>query len=542
MIQSFLKFSLVSILLGLFCVWTFYTLLGNQVFTDRERVVAGMTDVHLRGLQFLSLELLAADTETRREKLELLQQDFQVPLEKRPLSELPQSQRLRLRDPKGFMFSYVDGIIEFLGVPLDEHSYLRLGPISSRIGDAIEAEMADWVRVLKRKIQSSEDVQATIRKVSDDLRLPLDLASKDSLPTEPLDRIQKGAPQAFYSSGKNYYVIANLTNHSDYLRIGPLPKVKDKADRSVNEAFSIWLMSILVSIGWLVNNLAKKFRRIEKAAIEISQGRFDARVDEKGAGESAVLSSAFNLMATKTEASIRSKSELLQVVSHELRTPISRLRFAIELLDVSKDEQLKRSRMTIIRQSIDNLDAIVDEVLEYVRNEENDPIESRDKLEIIPGLEPMLDLFRLEYPSIDTQWCLNETDKDIEVWADRIAFHRVISNLLSNAFRYAKSKVLIHVYCNPESVFVDVEDDGPGIPEDKRQEVLAPFARLLNHRASFVSESEDGSSGKDDGDQSIGLGLGLTIVDRIVRQHGGSIEIHQGNLGGCLARTRWPVS
>jgi two-component system sensor histidine kinase RstB len=333
-----------------------------------------------------------------------------------------------------------------------------------------------------------------------------------------------------------------LTNHSDYLRIGPLPKVKDKADRSVNEAFSIWLMSILVSIGWLVNNLAKKFRRIEKAAIEISQGRFDARVDEKGAGESAVLASAFNLMATKTEASIRSKSELLQVVSHELRTPISRLRFAIELLDVSKDEQLKRSRMTIIRQSIDNLDAIVDEVLEYVRNEENDPIESRDKLEIIPGLEPMLDLFRLEYPSIDTQWCLNETDKDIEVWADRIAFHRVISNLLSNAFRYAKSKVLIHVYCNPESVFVDVEDDGPGIPEDKRQEVLAPFARLLNHRASFVSESEDGSSGKDDGDQSIGLGLGLTIVDRIVRQHGGSIEIHQGNLGGCLARTRWPVS
>ena len=542
MIQSFLKFSLVTILLGLLCVWTIYTLLGNQVFTDRERVVSGTTDVHLRGLQLLSMELLASNTEARREKLESFQQDFQVPLEKRPLSELPQSQRLRLRDPKGFMFSYVDGIIEFLGVPLDEHSYLRLGPISSRIGDAIEAEMADWVRVLKRKIQSSEDVQATIRKLSDDLRLQLDLVSKDSLPTELLVRIQDGAQQAFLSSGKKYYVITDLTNHSHCLRIGPLPNVKDMADRSVNGTVSIWLMSILGSIGWLVSNLAKKFRRIEKAAIEISLGRFDARVDEKGAGESAVLASAFNLMATKTEASIRSKSELLQVVSHELRTPISRLRFAVELLDVSKDEQLKRSRMTIIRQSIDNLDAIVDEVLEYVRNEENDPIKSRDKLEIIPSLEPMLDLFRLEYPSIDTQWCLNETDKGIEVWADRIAFHRVISNLLSNAFRYAKSKVFIHVYCNPESVFVDVEDDGPGIPEDKRQEVLAPFARLLNNRSSLVSESEAGSSGKDDGDPSSGLGLGLTIVDRIVKQHGGSIEIHQGNLGGCLACTRWPMS
>lgn len=542
MIQSFLKFSLVSILLGLFCVWTFYTLLGYQVFTDRERVVAGMTDVHLRGLESLSLELSEADAQTRREKMRSFQKDFEVPLEIRPLNELPQSQRLRLLAPRGFMFSYVDGIIEFLGVPVDDQSYLRLGPISSRIGDAVEAEMADWVRVLKRKIQSSEEVHASIKKLSADFLLQLDLVSKDSLPTEPLDRIQKGAPQAFYSSGKNYYVIANLTNHSDYLRIGPLPKVKDKADRSVNGAFSIWLMSILVSIGWLVNNLAKKFRRIEKAAIEISQGRFDARVDEKGAGESAVLASAFNLMATKTEASIRSKSELLQVVSHELRTPISRLRFAVELLDVSKDEQLKRSRMTIIRQSIDNLDAIVDEVLEYVRNEESDPVKSREKIEIVPSLEPMLDLFRLEHPEIDTQWCLNKSDNGIEVLADRIAFHRAISNLLSNAYRYAKSKIRIHVYRHLDSVCVDIEDDGPGISEDKRLEVLKPFVRLANRRGSSVSESEDVFLGKVDGDQSSGLGLGLAIVNRILKQHRGSVEIDQGELGGCLARTLWPLS
>lgn len=395
----------------------------------------------------------------------------------------------------------------------------------------MEYEAADWLKVLARKIESNNDVEETIAKISANARIKLELISIDSLPYEALERLEKGLKPAFYGFGNNYYVVMPLKNREELLRLGPLLRVRSIASFSLNLSMGIWLASFLMSTGWLVYNLAKKFERIERAAIRISEGQFDTRVDEHGAGESAVLATAFNLMASKTEASIRAKSELLQMVSHELRTPLSRLRFAAELLFLSKDEHVKLSRMTIIRKSSDNLDAMVDEVLEYVRNEDTDPARSREKIEIRISLEPMLETFRLEYPNIQANWDIEDSENNLEVYVDRIAFHRAIGNLLSNAFRYARSKVRIHIRAGLKSVNIDVEDDGPGIPETKRTEVLAPFVRLsnLSHDNNLAAEVNHK-----------GWGLGLAIVDRILKQHGGSIKIDQGELGGCLVRTEWP--
>lgn len=536
MIWSFLKFSLVTILLGFLCIWTVYTLLSTQVFTDRQRVVSGTTEVQIRGLRGLASELRGVDEQDRQRRWEAIQRDFQSPLEKRPTNELTDLQRQRLnRD--GFIYQYSNGMIDFLGVPLEGDRYLRLGPIGNRIGIAVEAEIADWFRVSKRRIERSENIDLALTQLSSEYQFGLQFVSEGEVPVGARERIRGGAELAFFPLGQNYYIVGPMKDRSDLLQMGPLPKFKDMADRTVNTAFGLWLLSILVAIGWLVNNLANKFKRIERAAIEISEGRFDTRVNEAGAGESAVLASAFNLMASKTENSIRAKSELLQVVSHELRTPITRLRFAVELLDVSKDETLKRSRMTIIRQSIDNLDAIVDEVLEYVRNEEEDPAKLREKIEIKPSLLPMIQVFELEYPKIETQWRISAKDEILEVYAERIAFNRAVGNLLSNAYRFAQKRVLIYLTSDAQNVCIDVEDDGLGIPEDKRVAILAPFVRLAERRIE-ARESEDGDQ-EQEGNYS-GLGLGLAIVDRILKQHGGSIKIDQGELGGCLVRTTWP--
>jgi len=123
------------------------------------------------------------------------------------------------------------------------------------------------------------------------------------------------------------------------------------------------------------------------------------------------------------------------------------------------------------------------------------------------------------------------------VYAERIAFNRAVGNLLSNAYRFAQKRVLIHITSDSQNVCIDVEDDGPGIPEDKRVAILAPFVRLAERRIE-ARESEDG--GEEQEEDCSGLGLGLAIVDRILKQHGGSIKIDQGELGGCLARTTWP--
>lgn len=536
MTWSFLKFSLVTILLGFLCIWTVYTLLSTQVFTDRQRVVSGTTEVQIRGLRGLASELRGGDEQERQQRWEAIQQDFQSPLEIRPTSELTDLQRRSL-NKDGFIYQYSNGMIDFLGVPLEGDRYLRLGPIGNRIGIAVEAEIADWFRESKRRIARSENIDLALKQLSSEYRFGFQFVSEGELPVGAMERIRGGAELAFFPLGQNYYIVGPMKDRSDLLQMGPIPKFKDMADNTVNTAFGLWLVSILVAIGWLVNNLANKFKRIERAAIEISEGRFDTRVNEAGAGESAVLARAFNLMASKTENSIRAKSELLQVVSHELRTPITRLRFAVELLDVSKDETLKRSRMTIIRQSIENLDAIVDEVLEYVRNEEEDPAKLREKIEIKPSLVPMIQVFELEHPKIKTQWRISAKNESLEVYAERIAFNRAVGNLLSNAYRFAQKRVLIHITSDSQNVCIDVEDDGPGIPEDKRVAILAPFVRLAERRIE-ARESEDG--GEEQEEDCSGLGLGLAIVDRILKQHGGSIKIDQGELGGCLARTTWP--
>jgi len=536
MIWSFLKFSLVTILLGFLCIWTVYTLLSTQVFTDRQRVVSGTTEVQIRGLRGLASELRGGDEQERQQRWEAIQQDFQSPLEIRPTSELTDLQRQGLnRD--GYIYRYSNGMIDVLGVPLEGDRYLRLGPIGNRIGIAVEAEIADWFRESKRRIARSENIDLALKQLSREYQFGFQFVSEGEVPVGAMERIRGGAELAFFPLGQNYYIVGPMKDRSDLLQMGPIPKFKDMADRTVNTAFGLWLVSILVAIGWLVNNLANKFKRIQRAAIQISEGRFDTRVNEAGAGESAVLASAFNLMASKTENSIRAKSELLQVVSHELRTPITRLRFAVELLDVSKDETLKRSRMTIIRQSIDNLDAIVDEVLEYVRNEEEDPAKLREKIEIKPSLVPMIQVFELEHPKIETQWRISAKDESLEVYAERIAFNRAVGNLLSNAYRFAQKRVLIHITSDAKNVCIDVEDDGPGIPEDKRVSILAPFVRLAERRIE-ARESEDGDQEQEE--NYSGLGLGLAIVDRILKQHGGSIKIDQGELGGCLVRTTWP--
>lgn len=538
MIRLFLKFSIATVLLAILFRWFFYSYLDSKIYTDRQRVISGMTEVHLGGLRVLASELTSADELTRRRRWEVIQEEFQSPIEIRPLDELTFLQRNRLKEPNGFIYIYRNEIIDYLGVALDSTHYLRLGPIAQRIGTAVELEAADWLEALARKIESTSDAQVTLAKISADAGIKVELVSIDSLPYEALERLEKGVTPAFYGFGDNYYVLMPVKNRQELLRLGPLLRVRSLASFSMNVSMGMWLAGVLISTAWLVYNLSRKFRRIEQAAIQISQGRYDTRVDEVGAGESAVLAGAFNLMAAKTEASLRAKSELLQVVSHELRTPITRLRFAVELLDVSADEKLKRSRMTIIRQSIDNLDAIVDEVLVYVRNEDEDPVKLREKIEIKPNLEPMIEVFELEYPKIETEWRINANDETLEVYADRIAFNRTIGNLLSNAFRFAHSRVLIHLSNDAEKVCIDVEDDGPGIPESKRVEILAPFVRLDERRIDQATVQEEG--GDEQEENHSGLGLGLAIVDRILKQHGGSIKIDQGELGGCLVCTVWP--
>ncbi|MFN5919259.1 MAG: ATP-binding protein, partial [Planctomycetota bacterium] len=291
-------------------------------------------------------------------------------------------------------------------------------------------------------------------------------------------------------------------------------------------------------LAWMIIKVSLRFRKIENAAVEIADGNFSARVDATKLGEATKLAMAFNTMASKTESVIRTQKELLQVVSHELRTPLSRLKFAAALVPRSQIDQGLDSPGLVMLQSIDDIEAIVQEILFYVRNEQAEPLQSKEIITINLALEGILRALRIDYPQLHVEMVFAGSDPSIKVLADRRSFQRVFVNLTSNAARYAESMVRIHVSESNELnshresqrlVCIDVEDDGPGIPGDFRSEVMKPFVRI-----------DPGSQDEDQASSHSGLGLGLAIVNRILQQHGGSVQIDSGPLGGCLVNTRWP--
>jgi two-component system sensor histidine kinase RstB len=299
-----------------------------------------------------------------------------------------------------------------------------------------------------------------------------------------------------------------------------------------------WLLVAFAVLAWMIIKVSLRFRKIENAAVEIADGNFSARVDATKLGEATKLAVAFNTMASKTESVIRTQKELLQVVSHELRTPLSRLKFAAALVPRSQIDQGLDSPGLVMLQSIDDIEAIVQEILFYVRNEQAEPLQSKEIITINLALEGILRALRIDYPQLQVEMVFAGSDPGIKVLADRRSFQRVFVNLTSNGARYAKSLLRLRVSEVQESVSgagglsyicIDVEDDGPGIPEAMRSEVMKPFVRI-----------DPGSQDKEHASSHSGLGLGLAIVNRILQQHGGSVQIDRGALGGCLVKTRWP--
>jgi len=539
-IRLFLKLFILLMVVMLDTKWTFEKFLEIQVYSDRDRIVAGLVEVQLDGLRSLSKELLSFDEPQIQQQLEAYRQEFDIPLRICPIAQLSREELAQLQEPDGFVYEYYNGMVDYLGVPLGPDTYLRLGPLSDQTLGMIENEVATWLRIQARKIDTSLDPIAldSIQRLS---RFPLKIRTRSELPSEVSNRFSDGKEAAFYRLGGDSFVALLLKDQEHALSMGPLPTIIAVAQKAGRRSLTFWFLISACLIAGLVFNVSNKFRRIEDAAKQIALGKLDTRVDVHRAGEAKVLALAFNSMAEKTEGMIRAKKDMLHVVSHELRTPLARLRFGLELMDTAEDESQKKALRASLDHSIEELDAIVAEVLEYVRNENSATHLERVWIGVQQAFLQTIRGSEQQASRVEFQWVFPDDPPQSHVFADRIAFHRVLGNLVSNALRYARRTICIRVYRVPTSpgktdvgqVCLEVQDDGPGIAPEDCQRVLEPFVRLEGtDRAAVGSQASNHA----------GLGLGLAIVDRILQQHGGQVTIDQGSLGGCRVRTYWPTT
>ena len=360
-----------------------------------------------------------------------------------------------------------------------------------------------------------------------DLRLVrLDQADLDP---DQRRRVDEGdTVMALGRGGDSIHVFSGIVETPWVLEIGPLYQMNPYPAHWLVLIGALGLSLIGLMVYLLVRPLEQRLSGLEGAATRIASGRLDARVPTRGSDSVGRLAAAFNAMAEHLQRSLSIQREMVRAVSHELRTPVARLRFGLEMIGDAESEAARRKYMDGMDSDIQDLDKLVDEMLTYARLEQGAPALNFQQVDlgtlidqVIDELAPLRPGVRVERgPSRDAQ-----DGSGACVEAELRYLHRALQNLVSNAMRHAESRVRVSYQVGQQRCRLDIEDDGPGVPEEAWEHIFTPFLRL--------DDSRTRSSG--------GHGLGLSIVRRITYWHGGRAQISRSEeLGGACFSLIWP--
>ncbi|MEC7377868.1 MAG: ATP-binding protein [Pseudomonadota bacterium] len=303
-------------------------------------------------------------------------------------------------------------------------------------------------------------------------------------------------------------------------------------------AFNPWAWPLLLLVALVLGGVLaialflalrevdSNLRAVESVAVRIARGEMGARVE---AGESRLvtrLAVSFNGMAEHIQRLVQVQREMIHAVSHELRTPVARIRFGVQMIEDCQDQQALQKQLDGIDGDIQELDELIDEILTYARLEQGGPVFSLQETSVTEIVRQVVSEQQLIRPELTIE---GRVDEESEQWSmsdiEPRYIHRAIQNLVGNAGRYAAGRVLVTCHCDEDNCRIDVEDDGPGIPEADWEKVFTAFARL--------DDSRTRTSG--------GYGLGLSIVRRILYWHGGHAFVGRSEaLGGARFSLVWP--
>ncbi len=275
--------------------------------------------------------------------------------------------------------------------------------------------------------------------------------------------------------------------------------------------FVLWVVGtalLLFGIAALfLRNQVRAIRRLAEAAEAFGLGRDRDPIKPEGATEVRQAATAFNRMQARIHRFLSQRTEMLAGVSHDLRTPLTRLRLALAVLP--KTEELARD-IADMTADTDEMERMIAGYLAFARGE---GAEQAQAVDLSALLDEVAIAARRTGAAIEL-----DSPGGITVHLRPDAARRAVTNLVDNARRHA-SRVRLSVQPQGRIISVLVDDNGPGIPPDRRESVFKPF-----------------ESGADDG-----TGLGLTIARDIARAHGGEIHLEHSPLGGLRARMRLPV-
>jgi two-component system, OmpR family, sensor kinase len=296
-------------------------------------------------------------------------------------------------------------------------------------------------------------------------------------------------------------------------------------------ALGFGLVVIFVGAFLTARWIGRPLEQLTRAARALGQGDLRARTAIARTDELGELGRTFDDMAERMEQLLLAEKELLANVAHELRTPLARIRVALEIA-VEGDAEAARASLAEIAVDLAELEALINDVLTATRFELTDgrAAESgfalhREHMPARDLVERALERFASHHPLRKLELELPRGDEpelpDVEV--DRVLFRRVLDNLLDNAHKYtpdASLPIVLRVAREGQNAIFEVRDGGIGIPEADLPHVFGAFFRSERSRSRGTG----------------GVGLGLTLVKRIVEAHGGTVRIASSPGAGTSVR------
>ncbi|MGD9212012.1 MAG: ATP-binding protein [Desulfobacteraceae bacterium] len=307
------------------------------------------------------------------------------------------------------------------------------------------------------------------------------------------------------------------------LQLGPIAPKEEPIWKTIRTIFKIALIFVFITLTLLwTYPFWRKLNRIRTAAKAFGRGDLDIRVDIPKRSTLFPIADEFNHMAHSIQQLIESHRELTRSVSHELRTPMARMRFHLEML--TDDKTYTQRHINGMYKDSKELEMLISELQTYARFDSQPLRLSARSQVLVPWLYDLVVHMKVELK--DKHFRLNTQNNNAKISArfDPKQMGRAISNLLSNAAKYGRSRVELTVAQQGDHILLHVDDDGPGIPEKDRRRIFEPFTRL------------DASRSRDSG----GFGLGLAIVQRVIQWHDGNVSVAFSPLGGARFTLQWP--
>ena len=278
-------------------------------------------------------------------------------------------------------------------------------------------------------------------------------------------------------------------------------------------SLSLSAIGVVLIVTVLVRRAMRPVRRLSEAAEKTGRGETIEPLEESGPEDIRLLIRSFNTMRDRLDRYIRDRMTMLAAMSHDLRTPITTLRLRAELLDDGEDK-------ASILATLDELQQMAEEVLSFIRTESQQ--EDTKPVDIGALVDSASEEVRITGGMVTFD---PEGTNKIVANCRPTAMKRAIRNIIENAVRYG-TQAEVSLSRQGGRIVITVNDNGPGIPEDRMAKLFEPFVRLETSRSRETG----------------GVGLGLAIARSIVLSHGGTIDMKNRPEGGLAVTIGIPDS